>query len=210
MLINKENPSEITQGFPPILALNAAGEAVEWLTYEDAACYHAKGKILWSVGSHEMNIRGGTNAKTGLPTVVRIETIVAIANDKSPTRYHARDPRLSNKTLFERDRNLCAYCGETFKHKALTRDHVLPTSKGGKDSWANVVTACAGCNQWKSDRTPEQAEMPLLYVPYTPSYNEKLILDNRRILFDQMEFLIKGVSPHSRVYKEYMRTKEAA
>lgn len=202
MLINKES-HEVTDVLPRILALNAGGEAINWITYEDAATYYAKGKILWSLGTHEVPLRGGTNVKTGKQSVLTIDTIVAIANDVSPTKYQSRDPRLSNTTLFERDQNLCAYCVKTYKRKDLTRDHVTPTSKGGKDVWANVVTACASCNQFKSDRTPEQAEMPLAYVPYTPSHNENLILKNRNILADQMDFLMKGVSQHSRLYKQY-------
>jgi hypothetical protein len=54
----------------------------------------------------------------------------------------------------------------------------------------NVVTACRSCNHRKGNRTPEQAHMPLLYAPYVPSLWEDFILRNRRILADQMEFLM--------------------
>lgn len=211
MLIqSKENPNEVLESFPRILALTASGEAMDWISYEDAATYYAKGKILYSLGTHEVKLRGGINAKTGQQSVLKIDTIVALANDTSPSKYRNRDPRLTNKTLFERDRNLCGYCGTVFKYKDLTRDHVLPTSKGGKDVWENVVTACCGCNQYKGDKTPEQADMPLLYVPYTPTHNEHLILKNRNVLVDQMEFLLHGVSKNSRVYQDYMKLKELA
>jgi hypothetical protein len=70
------------------------------------------------------------------------------------------------------------------------RDHVLPISKGGRDTWQNVVTACWHCNVRKGNRTPAQASMPLLAVPYRPSWVEHLILSNRNILADQMEFLV--------------------
>jgi hypothetical protein len=202
MLINKDTHIEMTDAMPRILVLNAGGEPMDWISYEDAATYASKGKILWSLGSYELNLRGGTNAKTGNQSILKIDTIIALSNDTSPTKYRNRDPRLTNKTLFERDRNLCAYCGNVFKGKELTRDHVHPTSKGGKDIWENVVTACCGCNQYKSDRTPEQADMPLLYVPYTPTFNEHLILKNRNILADQMDFLLTGVSKHSRIRLE--------
>ena len=62
-------------------------------------------------------------------------------------------------------------------------------SKGGADVWENVVTACFHCNSRKSNRTPQQAGMPLLAVPYRPSWIEHLILSNRNILADQMQFL---------------------
>jgi 5-methylcytosine-specific restriction endonuclease McrA len=63
----------------------------------------------------------------------------------------------------------------------------------------NVVTACRPCNHRKSSRTPEQAHMPLLYTPYVPSLWEDFILRNRRILADQMEFLMAHVPSSSRL-----------
>jgi 5-methylcytosine-specific restriction endonuclease McrA len=205
ILQNKENQSDIIEGFPRILALTASGEPLDWISYEEAATYYAKNKVLYSLGTHEVKLRGGTNAKTGMQSVLQVDTIIALANDTSPSKYRNRDPRLTNKTLFERDRNLCAYCAKVYRQKDLTRDHVMPSSKGGKDAWENVVTACCGCNQYKGDKTPEQADMPLIYVPYTPSHNEHLILKNRNVLKDQMQFLMHGVSKHSRVYQDYMK-----
>jgi 5-methylcytosine-specific restriction endonuclease McrA len=202
IITSKENPNDTIESFPRILALTASGEALDWISYEDAATYYAKGKVLYSLGTHEVKLRGGFNAKTGEQSVLKVDTIIALANDTSPSKYRNRDPRLSNKTLFERDRNMCAYCAKVFKYKELTRDHILPSSKGGKDVWENVVTACCSCNQWKGARTPEQAEMKLVYVPYTPTHNENLILKNRNVLADQMEYLMHGVSKHSRVYRD--------
>ena len=72
-------------------------------------------------------------------------------------------------------------------------------SQKGPDTWMNVVTACASCNHHKAGRTPEQAYMPLLYAPYTPSLWEDFILRNRRILADQMEFLMAHVPKGSRL-----------
>jgi 5-methylcytosine-specific restriction endonuclease McrA len=63
----------------------------------------------------------------------------------------------------------------------------------------NVVTACRGCNQRKSGRTPEEARMQLLYAPYVPNKAEYLILSNRQILADQMDFLAQHVTSQSRV-----------
>lgn len=193
---------QIVDSIPLILALNKGGEATGWLTYEKSAFYFAKNKVLWSMGEHAVRLRGGTNAKTGLPSVLTVPTIIAIDNGESPHKYRKRDPSLTNTTLFRRDQFLCAYCGDICKKgkKDPTRDHVTPTSKGGKDVWENVVTACYGCNQAKGNLTLEQADMKLLYVPYAPTWNEHLILENRRILADQMEFLMHGVSPHSRLH----------
>lgn len=189
---------------PLILALNAGGEPLGWINYERSAYYYAKNKVLWQMGSQEVVLRGGTNAKTGKQSKLIMDTIIAIDNDKSPFNFRKKTPTLSNKTLFERDRNICAYCGGEFKKCDLTRDHIIPSSKGGLDVWENVVTSCYGCNQWKADRTPEEADLQLLYVPYIPSFNEHLILQNRKILNDQMQLLLKGVSKHSRLFKEQL------
>jgi hypothetical protein len=67
------------------------------------------------------------------------------------------------------------------------------------------VTACTRCNNRKDSRTPEQAEMPLLYVPYVPNKSEALILANRNILADQAEFLLNLVPKHSRLHKESLK-----
>jgi len=63
----------------------------------------------------------------------------------------------------------------------------------------NVVTACRSCNQRKSGRTPEEARMQLLYAPYVPNKAEYLILSNRNILADQMDFLARHVPSASRI-----------
>jgi 5-methylcytosine-specific restriction endonuclease McrA len=99
-------------------------------------------------------------------------------------------PGLTNSKLFARDRNVCAYCGNHFHEEELTREHIIPFAQNGRDHWMNVVTACRACNHRKANRTPEQARMDLLYTPYVPSLWEDFILRNRRILADQMEFLM--------------------
>ena len=62
------------------------------------------------------------------------------------------------------------------------------------------MTACRSCNTRKGNRAPEQANMPLLYVPYVPNRHEHFILRNRRILADQMEYLLAGVPRSSRLH----------
>lgn len=193
----------VTKGFPKILAVNAGGEPTGWITYQRCAYYYAKDRVLWSLGKHKVILRGGTNTLTGIQSVLEMDSIVAIDNHVSPYKFKKSSaPALTNLTLFERDLNICAYCGAKYGRHELTRDHIIPVSKKGKDTWENVVTACKPCNNWKDNRTPEQADMQLLYVPYTPSYHEHLILQNRKILNDQMAYLLKGVGKNSRIYKE--------
>lgn len=192
------------KGFPLVLAVNAGGEPTGWISYERCAYYYAKERVLWSLGKHEIVLHGGTNSKTGLQSILEMDTIVAIDNQMSPYKFKkSTNPSLTNKTLFERDRHLCAYCGHVYGWKTLTRDHIMPTCKGGKDTWENVVTACTSCNNWKGEKTISEAELQLLYVPYTPSYHEHLILQNRKILSNQMDYLMKGVSKNSRIYREH-------
>lgn len=190
----------VLQELPLVLQLDIGGNPVRWITYEDSAYYYSKNLVAWSAGELDFTLRGGISVYTGKQSTMTMNTIIAVKG-KSGTKDHATIMRvpLSNKTLFRRDRNLCAYCGYEFSTQELTRDHIMPTSKGGPNVWVNVVTACEGCNKAKDDRTPEQANMKLLYVPYEPSRGEYLILQNRRILADQMEFLLTKVSKNSRV-----------
>ncbi len=81
-----------------------------------------------------------------------------------------REVRLSRRNIFERDRHLCQYCGRRFPKPDLTLDHVLPRSRGGKDTWENLVLACVKCNLKKSNRTPEEARMHLLKKPTAPRW----------------------------------------
>ena len=86
------------------------------------------------------------------------------------------------------------------RHLHLTREHVVPTSRGGNDSWMNCITACRPCNGHKGNRLPEEAGMSLHYLPYVPSLHEDMILRGRRILADQMEFLLASVPRSSRLH----------
>lgn len=183
---------------PLILQLDVAGNPCRWMTYEDAAYYKAKDLIAWTYGSDEFTIYGGTSRLTGEQSSMDLSTIIAVKGEIGDKGLF-RTPTLTNRALFRRDHHICAYCGNTFHQDVLTRDHVHPTSKGGPDVWNNVVTACGNCNKEKDDRTPEQAGMKLLYVPYTPNRAEYLILMNRTILADQMDFLMSRVPANSRL-----------
>ena len=76
----------------------------------------------------------------------------------------------SRKTVFFRDNYHCQYCGNKFMKHQLTLDHVTPKSKGGPKTWDNLVTCCVSCNQKKGDKTPFEANMPLVSKPKEPSY----------------------------------------
>lgn len=191
---------------PLILQLDAGGNPCRWITYEDAAYYYAKDLVAWTPSEEGFTIYGGTSKQTCAQSFMDMNTIIAVKGETS-TKHLYRTPTLTNRALFRRDQNICAYCGHEFSHDKLTRDHIVPRSKNGKDIWTNVVTACGGCNKYKDDMTLEQAGLKLLYVPYAPSRAEHLILMNRNILADQMEFLKAQLPAHSRILNPLDRNK---
>jgi 5-methylcytosine-specific restriction endonuclease McrA len=171
-----------------LLSLDAYGRVLDWMSWQDAACLYVRGAVAWTLGDPCLSVHGGTNRESGRQSLLELHPIVAA---RSHARAHALDPTpaLTNAALFARDQHQCLYCGREFNRQHLTRDHVQPLSRGGRDTWENVVAACFHCNSRKGGRTPQQASMPLLAVPYRPSWVEHLILSNRNILADQMAFL---------------------
>jgi hypothetical protein len=185
-------------GHSLILTLDMHGVPHRWITWQHACYYYAKNLVAWSAGDHFFTFRGGVSRITGERSAITANSIIAIRGKALAQRSFDAVPPLNNRELFHRDRHICAYCGGSFASHRLTRDHVKPVSKGGRDTWMNVVTACRSCNQHKSGHTPEQAGMELLYAPYVPNKAEYLILCNRNILADQMDFLARHVPAQSR------------
>lgn len=182
-----------------VLALDQSGLPHKWLYLEDAVSYYAKGLVSWDLGEVVMPFRGGISGKTGQQSRIEPKSIIAVKNCNRGVWLQDRMPLLCNDTLFARDQHICAYCGEKYRDRDLSRDHVQPVSKKGLDVWTNVVTACRPCNNRKADKTPEAANMLLRYLPYQPNRFEHFILQNRNILADQMEFLIPKVGKDSRL-----------
>jgi len=174
-----------------ILRTDVAGMPLEWVDYRCAARLYHTEQVAYECGRPLFRLRGGISARTGRRTVVEVSSIIATHGHGAayPTR-DAYTPPLNNHTLFRRDADLCLYCGEHFQVAELSRDHVTPLSRGGRDAWTNVVTACRRCNNHKAGRTPEQAGMQLLAVPFQPTYAEYIYLKGRRVLADQMEYLL--------------------
>jgi len=174
-----------------VLRTDAAGMPIDWVSYKEAArCYHA-GLVLYSCGKLLYKIRGGISSITSQRSIIEVNSIIATPS-ATQTKYHHLPnytPPLTNKTLFARDGMMCLYCGKEFKRSELSRDHVTPVSQRGLNAWTNVVTACKRCNNLKAGRTPEQACMELIAVPFKPTHAEYVYLRGRRVLADQMEFL---------------------
>lgn len=85
--------------------------------------------------------------------------------------HRTQRPVLSKSSLFYRDKGHCAYCGIQLTLDTITRDHVIPMSRGGKDDWDNVVACCPTCNYLKSNHLPEGRWKPKI-TPYKPSFHE--------------------------------------
>jgi len=179
-----------------ILRLDIAGSPVTWIPWQNAICLYSRDMVAWTAGDSIFTFKGGTNRVSGLRSKVNINSIIAIKRSAIRKRAKRYAPPLTNRELFLRDAHLCMYCGHQFQESLLTRDHLLPLSRGGKDKWSNVVTTCRHCNTHKGNRNPEEARMPLLAVPYVPNWAEYLALSNRKILADQMDFLKSQFSNH--------------
>lgn len=185
---------------PLILTLDYYGVPHRWVTWQQACFYYAKNLVAWTLGDVAFTVYGGVSRMTGERSSISGHSIIAIKGKAMAIRAFNQIPPLNNRELFRRDRHLCAYCGGEFGFLRLTRDHIRPVSRGGRDTWMNVVTACRHCNGLKRNRTPEEAGVQLVYAPYVPNKAEYLILTNRKILVDQMEFLVQHVAANSRVF----------
>lgn len=93
------------------------------------------------------------------PSIVRLSVYVRVPFKKIV---------LSRKNILRRDGHRCQYCGRS--DVPLTVDHVIPRARGGTDIWENLVSACVRCNNKKGDRTPQEAQMPLLRRPIRPNH----------------------------------------
>ena len=174
-----------------VLRTDVSGMPVEWIDYQDAVRLYHLEQVVYTCGILLYQVHGGINALTGCRSAINVHSIIATQGGAYAQLRSSRSyiPPLSNTALFRRDFNICLYCGEEFAVTDLSRDHVTPLVQGGANTWNNVVTACKRCNHHKGGRTPEQARMQLLAIPFTPNHAEYVYLQGRRILSDQMEFL---------------------
>ncbi len=130
-----------------VLRTDLAGMPLEWVDYKAAARLYFLGQVAYTCGSSLIRLRGGINAVTREQSTLEIHSIIATHGTHHALNKLRDDyaPPLSNRTLFQRDDHLCLYCGGRFSVRHLSRDHVRPKSRGGKDRWTNVVTACKRC-----------------------------------------------------------------
>lgn len=132
----------------PVLILNTAYEPSQVTTVKNAVKLIAKSAAI-AVDNLEYELIPGFPA----PSVIRL------------TRHNYiphRSQNVNRKHLYLRDKYTCQYCYKKFPSNELTLDHIIPQSRGGKNTYHNLCTCCKRCNSSKADRTPEEAGMVLL------------------------------------------------
>ncbi|MCX7877149.1 MAG: HNH endonuclease [Ignavibacteria bacterium] len=128
-------------------------------------CNVQRAVILIFLGKAELIASKTTRSISSVRKIIPFPTIVRL---KVYVRVPYKKIVLSRKNILRRDNHRCQYCLRS--DVPLTIDHIIPKSKGGDDSWENLVTACIKCNNKKGDRTPDEANMKLHKNPGKPSH----------------------------------------
>jgi hypothetical protein len=182
-----------------VLQLDIQGTPQAWVSLEHAALHVASGSVAWSDGDGPLAVlRGGFNVARGAPSRIEVPSIIAL-HGASKVNLFDVVPSIEKTKLFRRDRFTCAYCAQRFRERNLQCEHIVPESRGGRRAWMNLVSACAACNGRKANRTPEEAGMPLVYLPYVPSRFENFLLEGRNIRADVHEWLAARLPKGSRL-----------
>ena len=134
---------------------NLSYEKIFEIDWKKAVCLFMSGKVTSYSTEEYIDIKTASGIFK-LPKDMVLKKYVYIP-------YREFSP--SRRNILRRDNYTCQYCSCYMEKNQCTVDHVVPRSRGGKHEWANVVTCCLRCNRKKSDRTPEEAKMPLLSTP---------------------------------------------
>lgn len=182
-----------------VLQLDLQGTPQRWISVQQAAAHVATDTVAWVEGDAPLRtLRGGVNVATGRLSVIEVHPIIALRGASRINLFEVV-PAVTRHKLFRRDRGTCAYCGQRFPERELQCEHIVPASRGGGWTWMNLVTACGPCNGRKAARTPEEARMPLVYLPYVPSRFEQFLLEGRAIRADVHQWLAARLPRGSRL-----------
>lgn len=138
----------------PVLVLNASYEPIHVCAVRRALVLLVKG-----VASTEEAGEGRVHSPSrslAIPSVIRL-----LEYRRIPRQMRA----ISRKNILIRDQYTCQYCHTRFGAGELTLDHVVPRSRGGSNTWENLVACCLRCNNRKGDRLPQEASMSLWRQP---------------------------------------------
>lgn len=143
-----------------VIVLNGDYTFLNTVNWKRAMCLWMKGKTeILKYSNNTLRVANGSEIK--VPLVMRLIKIIRMI-------YKNKVP-YSKKNIMIRDGHECLYCGAI---KDLTIDHIIPTSRGGKTTFENCITACRPCNNSKGSRTPNEAKMFLRKIPTTPTISE--------------------------------------
>ncbi len=144
----------------PTLVLNTSYEAINVISAKRAFTSVMKG-IAHVEKSYPFSVRTGRNRKQNV-LELPVPYVIRLAEYR---RLPHRSRTLSRKGILARDQNTCQYCLNEKPAGRLELDHIIPRSRGGPNSWENLVAACHECNNRKADRTPAEAGMKLARYP---------------------------------------------
>ena len=162
-----------------VLVLNATYEPLNVVSVRRAVILLLKDKAEL-VEATDARLRA-MSVTLPMPSVIRLVAYVRLP--------HRMVLPVTRRTVLARDNEICQYCGGMPGRNDLTIDHVLPRSRGGETTWNNVVAACMRCNQRKGNRTPEEANMPLLSRPAQPRYAALVLLRQGRGAESWMKYM---------------------
>jgi 5-methylcytosine-specific restriction endonuclease McrA len=161
-----------------VLVLNRNWQAINVRTPQEAFCMMATnvGTALEIEGENHIRpvmwdewitlpIRPQDNAVRTAHSIIRVPTVIVAVNF---AKVPKKRPKLCAKTIRERDGNRCQYTGRVLRLEEGSLDHVLPRSRGGEDSWENLVWSGKDVNARKGNRLPHEAGLRLLAVPRAP------------------------------------------
>jgi len=164
-----------------VLVLNKLWQVIDVCSVKRALCLlylrHAQvvvkeGGSFYTFGFEDWrdfsqkNIQDGNFINTISYRLKVPQVIILMLYDKLPPRR----VKFTRKNIYRRDNNTCQYCGRKLRTEELNLDHVIPLSRGGKNTWENVVCSCISCNMRKGNRTLEEAGMKLIKKPKKPNW----------------------------------------
>lgn len=148
-----------------VLLLNSSEEVINIIDWKKAINLLFSGKAIAPYNYSDTYTIKTSTASFQLPSAIILNTYV-----KLPYKVAS----LTRKNIVKRDSHTCQYCDTHLEKTEATIDHVMPTSRGGKHEWKNVVACCRRCNAKKANKTPTEAGMKLRINPYAPT--KKMVL----------------------------------
>ena len=145
-----------------IILVNSDMQALAKISWQKAARLIAGSEINPDGSLRVVGIGDVIKTVTTPTRTFNIHEIIKISShDDFPGAILKRKVRVTHRRILERDNHLCAYCGQ----KADTVDHIMPKSRGGGNTWDNLIAACFPCNNYKDNRTPLESGMELMFMP---------------------------------------------